>query len=202
MKINLQQLYLAEKIFLAGLLIASLIGYWYFEYSWILRTLSIIISLVGISLAYFQKNQPKLGSHKELIILLILYLSTYSLYNLLYSLNLPIYLIMIAILGVVSLAFFILLSLDGLDKLIEKPVFNLLVILMGLVVLEIFLSLYFWPIDPKIKSLIIVLVFYLSTNLIYLFAHGILKIRKIMGYLIVTIVIFGALFLTTWLNLR
>ena len=202
MKIETQKIFLLEKTLLWLLLAVSVVGFWYYEASVVLRILAIGLSLVGLFIAFSKTDQPKLGSQKELAVLLILYLGTFDLYNILYGMNLPLYIIMLAILLLVSIAFYTLLSLDRVDTLIEKPVFNVLVILMGLIVVEIFLSLYFWPVDPKVKSLIITIVFYLFSNLIYLHAHDMLRLKKVMGYTVVVFLILGILFLSTWLSLK
>lgn len=192
-----------SKVILVAILAAVLAGFWYFENSLILKILTLILAGVGLAVAFGQPTEkPSLRSPREFLILLVLYLGLFALYNLLYGLSIPLYLIMIAILVLVAGLFFGLLVLDRLETIIDPPLFWVFVVLVGLVVLEIFLSLSFWPIDPKVKSLIIVIIFYLMTNLIYLYAHSVLKLKRIVGYLIVAILILGLLILSIWFGLR
>ena len=190
-----------EKILLFVLLIGSLIGFWYFEYSLILRILVIVLAVAGSGLAFFNVSEkPQLSSRREFLILLVLYLGLFTLYNLLYGLSIPLFIIMIAILMLVSSLFFGIIMMDRIDVLIDKPLFRLFIILMGLAILEIFISLSYWPIDPKLKSLIIVVIFYIITNLIYLYVHSMLKLKRIAGYLIVSIIILSVIVLIIWLT--
>lgn len=192
-----------SKIILVVILIASLAGFWYFETSLILKILAIILAAVGTYTALRGKTEkPPLSSRREFMILLVLYLGLYSLYNLLYGLSIPLYLIMVAVLVLVPGLFFGLLMLDRIESIIDPALFRVFVILLGLVILEIFLSLSFWPLDPKVKSLIIVVIFYLITNLIYLYTHSMLKLKRIAGFLIAAAIIFVILALNIWFGLR
>lgn len=185
-----------EKILLGLLLATSVVGFWYFEPSLTLRIIALFLAVISFAIAFFIPGQKTpIFSSRELVILLVLYFSLLTLYNLLYGLNISLYMIMLAVLIMVCLSFFVLLTLDGINNLLGKPVFNLFIILVGLAVLEIFLGLSFWPIDPKFKSLIIIVIFYLITNLVYLFSHSMLKLNKIVGYLIVSILILGGILL-------
>ena len=109
---------------------------------------------------------------------------------------------MLAVLALVAGLFFGLLTLDRLESLISPPLFWVFVVLVGLVILETFLSLSFWPVDPKIKSLIIVVIFYLIENLIYLYTHNVLKLKRIIGFLTAGFLILGLTILIIWLGLR
>lgn len=188
---------------MVAILAASLAGFWYFESSLILKILVLILAGAGLAVAFGQPTEkPPLRSPREFLILLILYLGLFSLYNLLYGLSIPLYLIMVAISVLVAGLFFGLLVLDRLETIIDPPLFWVFVVLVGLVILEIFLSLSFWPIDPKVKSLIIVIIFYLITNLIYLYTHNMLRLKRIAGFLAVGILILGLLILSIWVNLN
>ena len=191
------------KIILGLLLAASICGFFYFENSSILRAIVIIIGLTSLIWAVIPKTEkPPLASRREILILFTLYIGLYSLYNLLYSVSIPLYLVMIAVWALVTLLFLCLLILDRIDTLMINPLFWTFSCLIGLIILEIFLSLSFWPIDPKFKSLILVMIFYLVTNLIYLYTHGVLKFKRILGFLIVSILTIGLLILNIWLGLR
>lgn len=192
-----------SKVVLVAILIATLAGFWYFETSVILKILVIILSGTGLVTAFAHKTEkPPLRSPREFIILLILYLGLFDLYNLLYGLSIPLYLIMVATLILVAGLFFGILVLDKIETILKPSLFWVFIIMIGLVVLETFLSLSFWPIDPKIKSLIIVVIFYLVTNLIYLYTHSVLKLKRILGILIVSIVILSLFILSIWFSLK
>ena len=192
---------LFEKTFLLVLLLGSIVGFWFFEFSLLLRILVIILSIFGLSSAFFFKTEKtNLQSPREFLILLILYLGILTLYNLLYGLNIPTALIMAAILILSSALTFCLFSLDNLSGLVARPIVNLFIVLMGLINLEIFLTLSFWPINPQAKSFIIVIFFYLTSSLFYLYAHDVLRLKRISGFLITSIVLLGFLVLITWLG--
>lgn len=158
-----KKIFLVEKILLGLLLLGSLFGYWYFEGTLILRIIVLLLSVYAFYLVFSKKpKSDQFASRQELVVLLILYLGILTLYNLLYGLNVPLYFIMAVILVLTSLLFFSIFSLDGLDSILGKSVFQALIILMGIIVLQVFLSLYFLPVDPTIKTLILVVVFYLS----------------------------------------
>lgn len=189
-----------EKILFLGVLLSSLWGFWVFEENLTLKIMAIFLATISIVLAV--RNSDKQASSKfELTALLILYLGIFSLYNLLYSVNLPLYLVMIVILILVVALVFSVLSLDQVYGLIKKEVSNTFILLNGLVILEVFLSLYFWPIDPEVKSLVIVLFFYLILTLIYLHIHSMLRLKRVAGYLIVSLIILISIMLISWLRL-
>jgi len=194
---------ISAKLILVAILAATLVGFWYFETSIILKILALILSGAGLVVAFSRvPEKPPLSSRRELLILFVLYLGLFSLYNLLYGLSIPLYLVMLAVLALVAGLFFGLLTLDRLESLISPPLFWVFVVLVGLVILETFLSLSFWPVDPKIKSLIIVVIFYLIENLIYLYTHNVLKLKRIIGFLTAGFLILGLTILIIWLGLR
>jgi len=197
-----RKLYIFERFLLVALLGGAIWGFWYFEESLTLRILILGLSIFSLALAFLTKdNKLQFSSRRELLMLLILYLGLFSLYNLLYSQNIPLYLIMIAILALVSILLYSLLSLDEIDKIMGLPIFQVFIFIMGLTILEVFLSLYFWPIEPEVKSLIIVVVFYLIISLIYLYVHSMLRLKRIAGYLIVCFLILTIILLITWFRL-
>lgn len=195
------KIFTLDKILFLSILIGSIWGYWYFEESIILRILTIFIALFGLGLGYLRKNNNYSSSKLELAALLTLYLGSFTLYNLLYNINLPLYLIMLLLLILVSALFYCLINIDKLNQELEKDIFWLFIILLALTALEIFLSLYFWPIGPEIKSLVIVVVFYLIINLIYLYIHNMLRLKRIIGFVLVSLLILGIVLLTTWLRM-
>ncbi len=194
---------LRGKIVLGLLLAATTYGFFYFENSLLMQIIVLIFGLSSFLWAILYKDDaPPLNSRREILILFILYLGVYTLYNMLYGLGMPLYLIMIAVWLLVSLLFLALLILDRIDTLLNHPLFYVFVSLSGLISLEVFLSLSFWPIDPKVKSLILVVVFYLMTNLIYLHTHNMLRFKKIIGLIIASFLIIGLLILSIWTSLK
>ncbi|MEI6039773.1 MAG: hypothetical protein WCP93_00250 [Candidatus Berkelbacteria bacterium] len=194
---------LRGKLILAAILAVSVYGFFYFETSIILKVLVVVIAGVSFYMGIrHEAEKPPLTSHREFLILFVLYLAVFTLYNLLYGLGIQLYLIMIAVWLLVTLLFLCMLILDKIDTLMRRALFWLFASLNGLVVLEVFLSLAFWPVDPKIKSLILVVVFYLITNLIYLYTHNVLRFKKVLGYFVVSVLILGLLILSTWLGFK
>lgn len=196
------KLYIFEKALFIIVLGFCLWGFWYFEESFLLRVLALILVLASSYLVI--KKSPTeivLPNKLELGALTILYLGTYTMYNFLYGINLPLYIVMLVVLILVMALCYSLLTLDQFDTVLGKEIFRTFVVLMGVVTLEIFLCLYFWPIGPEIKSLIIVVVFYLMMSLIYLYIHGMLRLKRIVGYLVVCFLILGILLVNIWLQL-
>lgn len=187
------------KIFTGILLTASVLGFFYFETSLYLRILVIVFSLSSFVWMLLQKNEkPPLSSKREILVLLVLYLGFFSIYNLLYGLGIPLYFVMLAVWLLCSTMFYILLALDEIDTLLSHPLFWVFISLVGLVTLEVFLSLSFWPIDPKVKSLILVVIYYIITKIIYLYTHNVLNFKKILGFLIVSVLIIGLMIFSLW----
>lgn len=196
------KLYIFEKALFIIVLGFCLWGFWYFEESFLLRVIAVVLVVASSYLVIKKKpTEIVLPNKLELGALTILYLGTYTLYNLLYGLNLPLYIIMLSVLILVMALCYSLLTLDQFDTVLGKEIFRTFVVLMGVVTLEIFLCLYFWPIGPEIKSLIIVVVFYLMMSLIYLYIHGMLRLKRIVGYLVVCFLILGILLVNIWLQI-
>lgn len=189
-----------EKLFFLGLIAAVLASFWYFEESLLLKVLSVVFVVVGI-LTTFRQSEDRLKSRYELLSLITLYLGIFSLYNLLYGINFPIYIIMIILFLLVGILIFSILTLDKIRELIKKEFFNSFIVLFGLVIIEVFLCLYFWPISPELKSLVLVVIFYQMTTLVYLHSRSMLRLNKIVGHLIVNFIILVIIFADVWLQL-
>jgi len=196
------KLFILEKVLFFIILGLCIWGFWYFEGSLILRIATLILGSVSLYLVFLKvPSKTPLPSKLELGALLILYLGIFSLYNFLYSLNLPLPSIMVAILLLVSGLCFSVLSLDRANDILGKEIYRTFIILMGIVILEIFLSLYFWPIGPEAKTLIIVVIFYLIMSLIYLYIHSMLRLKRVLGYLVIGVLIIGTILITVYLQL-
>ena len=196
-----RKLFIYEKILFLAILMITLYGFWYFEENYTLKLMAVVLSVIGIYAALRKKKQEQPTSKFELTSLLILYLGIFGLYNLLYSINLPLYAVMLAAFFLVIALVFSVLSLDEVFELLPKTIFQTLILLLGLVTLELFLTLYFWPIDPEAKSLIIVVFFYLITSLIYLYVHNMLRLKRIAGYVIVSLVVIALIIVTYWIKI-
>jgi len=200
---KLSKFFTLEKILLTVIVALTIVGFWYFEPSLFLRWVVVLVIIFGLLGAFFSKKEISVPmSRREPLVLFSLYLGIYVFYNLLYGLAIPLYIVMLLILIFAWALIFILLSLDQINELVKKEIFQFYIVLMGLAVLEIFLALSFWPIDPKIKSLIIVLVFYLINSFVYLYVHNVLKLKRIIGYLVVSMLILGILIANMFFSLN
>lgn len=148
------------------------------------------------------KTKSNYSTNKsELGIILSIFLGILSLYNLLYNLNVPLFLAITAvfILSAFLCHIFITWEIDEKNEL--KDTFLFFAVLNALIILEIFLSLYFWPVSPEIKSLIIAVIFYLASNLIYLYIHNVLHLKRTVGFISVSFILVGIILLTVWYKL-
>jgi len=194
------KLFIFEKLLFAGVLLGTLSGFWYFESSMLIKILATVLVLIGLimSLKKGQNQSNLLNSRFEILSLLSVYLGVFTLYNLIYSINFPIYIVMIMIMILVTMTAFTTLAMDKVDESLSKEIFYSFILLMGLIVTEVFLSLYFWPINVEIKSLILVVVFYQIMTLIYLYVRSMLRLNKIAGFLIVNFLILAIVFWSLW----
>lgn len=164
-------------------LVLVIFGFFYFEVSTTLRVMVILLGLIG--LIY-------LSSMSEILMLLILYLGLYDLYNIRYGLAIPLALIILIVFGLATLIFYLESHFNKLFKEIEKNIFFLYLLSIGLIVLEIFLTMSFWPVDPKLKSLVIVVVFYILSRIFYLYINNVLNLKKAIVFILVSVLILGA----------
>jgi hypothetical protein len=131
-----------------------------------------------------------------------MYLGTFVSYNFLYIVNLPMHAAMVIMLIISSLVTFAIFKLDQINLLITKEIFLSIVVMLGLTILEIFLGLYFLSVELVIKGLILVLVYYFLVNLVYLYANSMLRLKKVAGFLFVTIFILAIIIINVWLGLK
>lgn len=192
-------LYIFERILFSLFIGLVIFGFWYFEENIFLKILTILLGLIALYLV-FKKDEEKshFASRFQFPALLVLYFGFFDLYNFLYSINLPLYMVMVIILILVSGLFFVVVTIDKASGLIEKAVLPTYVVTTGLVLLEIFLALYFWPVAPEVKSFIIVMFFYLILSLIYLSIHNMLRLKKILGFLIAGFVVLATVLILSW----
>ncbi|AKM82506.1 TPA: hypothetical protein DD449_01860 [Candidatus Berkelbacteria bacterium] len=188
-----------EKIIYLIVLLGSFSSFLFFEENVTLKILAIILVLIGVLLT-FKERPSGTSSRFELINLTILYLGFFSIYNLLYGVNLPLYIAMILVIVLIGLVFYPSLVIDEIGKSLSKEIINVYVVLTGFAIIELFLSLYFWPIDPGVKSLVLVVAYYQISSLVYFSSRSMLRLNKIGGYLLVNFLILVIVFVTVWLK--
>jgi len=164
------------------LLLGVVLGFFYFETSLFLRIMVIFLSISGF---FFLKSMP------EVLLLLIFYLGLYDLYNVRYSLAVPLALIIAVVFTLTILIFHLESRFKHLTENMDKNLFQLFLATAGLLILEIFLTMTFWPVDPKIKSLVILFVFYLIFKTFYLYINSVLNLKKMATMILVTMMILG-----------
>ena len=123
----------------------------------------------------------------------------YFLYNVRYSLAIPMAVILVAVFMITILLFYSLNQFIKYPITIDKQKFNLFIVVTGLVILEIFLTMSLWPVDPNIKSLSLAVSFYLIFKIVYLELAGMLNLKKIRGFAIASFLILSAVIATSWL---
>lgn len=181
---------LALKIINFVILVLVIWGFFYFEPALILRILIIALSLGAIL---------QFGKIPELLILVNFYLCFYFLYNIRYSLAIPMAVILVVAFFVTALLFYSLNQRIKYPIDIDKNKFNLFLVITGLVILEIFLTMSLWPVDPNIKSLSLVVSFYFIFKIVYLTLAGMLNLKKIRGFAVVSFLILSAVISVSWL---
>lgn len=177
------------QIFTIFALILVIAGFFYFELSWTLRILVILLGISG--LIFFTQAL-------EYIILVIFYLGLYDLYNIRYGLAVPLSLILLITFILSSFLFYLQSYFNKGTDNINKNIFNLYLITSGLITIEIFLTMSFWPVDPKTKSLVIVIVYYLISKIFYLYINNVLHLKKVASLIIVSILILGGVIVFGW----
>lgn len=168
------------KLILVVIMLIALLGFFYFENSLILRILSLLLAVISL----WQINKI------ELAVLFTLYLSFNDLYNVHYWRAISIATIMIFVFLISLVAFYAWARIEKQDEALAKEKFTLYHAVTGLSVVEIFLCMDLWPVDPRVKSLLIVIVFFLFFRIIYLSGQNMLSLKRISGYLIITFLIF------------
>ena len=194
-----KRILLIEKLTFFLLLGLSVWGFVFFEESGLLRALVIILAVIAaLSIVFITESSERVPTRVEAVGLFILYLSILSIYNYLFSSSLPLVLVMLAILCLVSLTFYLLITFYRSREMIDRKNTEFYIGLISLVTLEVFLSLYFWPIAPDLKSLIIVVIFYLLIHLVYLSLQNMLRLRKTVGYLLTTLLVLSIIVYISW----
>lgn len=181
------------------LAIVAIALFYYFEESLLLKNLVILFIFVVIGSILFSQKKESLFKKSELAILLIIYLFSLNCFYLIYYLNFPLavamVILIIAVIILINYAFF------KTYELLSNYDYWLLTLIVTLILLESFLSLYFWPLSPEIKSLIMTIIFYLLSNIIYLYANNMLNLNKTRNYILICFFIIIFIMLLSWLKI-
>lgn len=164
-------------------LVLVILGFFYFEASIFLRVMVIVLGAVGLM---------TIRSTSEILTLLILYLGLYDLYNIRYGLAVPLSVIILVVFGFTLLVFLLWANFRKIPHSLDKNLQRLYLVTTGLVVMEVFLTMSFWPVDPKIKSLVIVTIFYIISRVFYLYVNNMLHLKKVMAFIAISLLILGA----------
>lgn len=170
------------KVSLVALLALAIAGFFYFENSLILRMLVVVLGLISLW---------QINSIDEIILLLTLYLSFYDLYNIHYWRGIPIAIIILAVLLITILLFYAQTTFSKAKEIIEKDIFKVYSLVIGLSIIELFLAMDLWPVDPRTKSLVLAIIFFLISKTIYLYANSMLSFKRMVGFIVVSVLILG-----------
>lgn len=185
MKKNASLIY---KIVLLALFLILFFGIWiffYFEVSFSLRLLVIILGLIGLA---------QIAKKPEILVLVNLYLIIYDLYNIRYGLAVPLAIIMLIVLAVSLAMSYINFQINEDSKFKNKDLLFVHLAAIALINLEIFLAMSYWPIDPKTKAITIALVFFIITKTVYLHINNVLSLKRVSGFLIVGFLILAVIY--------
>ncbi len=177
------------KILVFVALSLTVAGFFYFEASLLLRILVVILSLFGLW---------QISKTPEILAMILLYLGLYDFYNIRYGLAIPMAVILVAVFLLVVFLYYFLARIYRFEELIDKNVSLIYLLTLGLVVLEIFLAMSLWPVDPKTKTLVIVIAFYLASKLIYLNVNRVLNLKRSVGFVIASVLILAGVISFTW----
>lgn len=187
MKIIKSTNFLKFLVFVA--LSLTIAGFFYFETSLLLRILIVILSLVGLW---------QMSKTPEILAMIMLYLGLYDFYNIRYGLAIPMAGILVAVFLFMAFLYYFLAKIYQFEELIDKNVSLIYLLTLGLVVLEIFLAMSLWPVDPKTKTFVIVIAFYLMSKLIYLNVNRVLNLKRAVGFVIASVLVLAGVISFTW----
>lgn len=158
---------------------------------WILNqpgAATFIISVMGLICLFFVWFEIA----PIFLLIFLSFLTSYSLYGFLFQFNLPIWLIMVAIMLIFGYIF--VYNEQKIGILGDKRLIYL--VLFSLIVLEIFFALNYFLISPLSKSLIIASTSYLFIGFCYtvLAKH---EDNKILTYVIVAVLMISSVFLSS-----
>jgi len=144
------------------------------------------LAMMGLVLfAYFMAKIKK----TDFALMLTVFLIFFDLFNFLYirplGYTFPVSIAMLLAVALGCLLFYMGLAIRESDTemKIKKNLNFFYTFILGLVLLEVFLSMSFWQIDPKNKSIILLVAFYLVWGLVCLRVENMLSLRKVFLYL-------------------
>jgi hypothetical protein len=180
------------KIILPFLLIISLNAFIFFEASGVFIHLMIILSSFCFYL-YFSRMKIPLPKEDSVVVTyywldLIAFLAAFLYFlfiqNLLFVKNFPIWSLMIFItLGAYLIFYYVLWARSKEGRIV--PLFSSL---FALILLQSFLMMSFWNVDPVPKSLLMVILLYFYLGVLDLKLRGVLTGKKIIEYLLISII--------------
>lgn len=180
------------KLSLPLLLLISLLAFIFFEASPVFIQLVIILATFCFYL-FFSRMKIPLPKEDSVVVTyywldLISFLTAFLYFlfiqNLLFIKNFPIWFLMILItLGAYLIFYYVLWARSKEGRIV--PMFSSL---FALILLESFLAMSFWNIDPAPKSLLMVVLLYFYLGVLDLKLRGELTGKKIVEYLLISIV--------------
>lgn len=166
-----------QKAVLLLLLFWGLASFFLFVSHDLVKLFVVVFSLLSL---YFIFN-----SRGEFALLLFLnFINFYAFYGLLFTYNLPLYLVMIGLIFVSGSTFYILGR-----KMISNSNFNLYTLFFILLMLEIYLVLSYWLINPLTRSFIITIFIYLFYGFITSVKDQKFENKSFRGYIYITVII-------------
>jgi len=174
-----------RKLILSILILWSVASFWFLNSSMPIKIAIVVISLACLICTWLE-------SAPIFLLIFLSFTSSFALYGFLYQLNLPTWLIMIAILLIFGYLFTYTEQKIGI--LGNKRLTYL--ILFSLIILEVFLALSFFLISPLAQSMVIAIISYLFVGYCYtiLARH---QDNKFTTYLIISIIAVGVILVSS-----
>ena len=130
------------------------------------------------------------------VALVAAYLLFFSISHFSVSLMLPLWILMIIVVFLCFLIFYSVLWASGL----ERQVVILYSVLLSLLISEIFLVISFWPVDPSVKSLVLVVAIYIFWGLLSHWLEKVLTTRVVIEHLSIGLFLMAlVLIMVNWL---
>lgn len=154
--------------------------------------LVVAFALIAIYLILAPEGGPFGAEIGELFVLYFLsFINFYAFYGLLFTYNLPLYVVMFGIALVFGVSFLFL----G-QKFVNKNFFYLYLLFFVIIILELFLALSFWLVNPLTRSLIMVISIYLLFGFWISISDQQFDKISFRNYLVVSIIVLAMIILT------
>lgn len=149
-------------------------------------------ALIAGYLIFAPKDGPFVAGWRKLFLLYFInFVNFYAFYGLLFTYNLPLYIVMIGIFIVSGSSFFFL----G-QKVANRNFFYLYLLFFVIITLEVFLAMSFWLINPLTRSLMMVISIYILLGLWTSITNGEFNKESFRKYLVVAVAIILVTILT------